>query len=85
VTLVHTNPMDLDDGAFLAKARHICSTKAAYVSRSEAVTLTKRAGLSCTPYACPWCGNYHLTSYDRARAKAFNRRLKRLLRVQTAC
>ena len=82
---VHTNPMDLDDGAFLAKARHICSTKAAYTTRAEANTLVKRAGLLATPYLCPWCNHYHLTSYDRARAKAFNRRLKRLLRVQTAC
>jgi len=77
--------MDLDDGAFLAKARHICSTKAAYTTRAEANTLVKRAGLLATPYLCPWCNHYHLTSYDRARAKAFNRRLKRLLRVQTAC
>lgn len=77
---VHTNPLDLDDDAFLAKAQEMCATKAPYTSRSEAVTFTKRHDYPLTPYACPWCGHWHLTSYDRVRAKAFNRRLKRLLR-----
>lgn len=80
----HIDPFSLDDDSFLAKAQAMCSTKAAYTTRPEAVALAKRRGLAVTPYLCPWCGHWHLTSYDRARAKAFNRRLKRLLRVQVA-
>lgn len=82
-TIEHINPFSLDDTAFLAKAEAMCSTKAAYTTRPEAVALAKRRGIAVTPYLCPWCGHWHLTSYDRARAKAFNRRLKRLLRTET--
>jgi len=81
---VHINPLDLDDETFLAKAQDMCKSKAPYTSRSEAVTLTRRHDYPLTPYACPWCGHWHLTSYDRVRAKAFNRRLKRLLRDPSA-
>lgn len=82
-TIEHINPFSLDDDAFLAKAEAMCSTKAAYSTRPEAVAFSKRRGIAVTPYLCPWCGHWHLTSYDRARAKAFNRRLKRLLRTET--
>ncbi len=81
----HINPLDLDDDAFLAKAEAMCSTKAAFTTRPEAMALAKRRGYTVTPYLCPWCGHWHHTSYDRARAKAFNRRLKRLLRDPAEC
>lgn len=81
-SVLHVDPFSLSDADFLAKAQSMCPTKAAYTTRAEANTTVKRAGLAATPYLCPWCNHYHLTSYDRARAKAFNRRLKRLLRVQ---
>jgi hypothetical protein len=77
---VHINPLDLSDEEFLAKAQEMCAGKAAYATRPEAVTFAKRRDFPVTPYACPWCDHWHLTSYDRVRAKAFNRRLKRLLR-----
>lgn len=83
-SLTHTNPLDLDDAAFLAKAEAMCPTKAAFTSRPEAVTFTKRRGYSGAPYHCPWCGHWHLTTNDRARAKAFSRRLSRALRAQPA-
>jgi hypothetical protein len=77
---VHINPLDLSDEDFLAKAQEMCAAKAAYITRPEAVTFAKRRGYTTTPYACPWCDHWHMTTYDRVRAKAFNRRLKRLLR-----
>lgn len=80
MTTTHTNPLDLDDAAFLAKAEAMCAGKAAYTTRPEAVTFARRHGYAVSAYLCPWCGHWHLTSYDRARAKAFTRRLKRLLR-----
>ena len=84
MSLTHTNPLDLDDSAFLAKAEAMCPTKAAYTTRPEAVTFARRHGYAGTPYHCPWCGYWHITSNDRARAKAFTRRLSRLLRSQAA-
>lgn len=77
---LHTDPLELSDQDFLAKAEEMCAGKALYTTRPEAVTFAKRRGYSVTPYACPWCGHWHHTSYDRARSKAFTRRLKRLLR-----
>jgi hypothetical protein len=76
----HIDPLDLPDDEFLARAEHVCSTKAAYVTRAEAAAFSRRHGYSASAYRCPWCGHWHHTSYDRARAKAFTRRLKRLLR-----
>jgi hypothetical protein len=76
----HIDPLSLPDDAFLTKARHMCSTKAAYATRAEAVTFTKRRHYALSAYLCPWCHHWHLTSYNRARAKAFKRRLSRLLR-----
>lgn len=78
--MIHLNPLSLSDADFLAKAEAMCATKAAYTTRPEAVTFAKRHGFPLSPYRCPWCQHWHLTSYDRARAKAFTRRLKRLLR-----
>ena len=72
--------MELDDATFLEKARAMCGTKAAYTTRPEAVAFARRRGFQAQPYTCPWCGDWHLTSHDRARAKAFTRRLSRLLR-----
>lgn len=69
------------DSDFLARSRHICATKAAYNTRPEAVTFMRRRQYTGTPYACPWCGFWHITTYDRARARAFTRRLKRLMRT----
>ena len=80
----HVNPLELDDDAFLAKAEAMCPTKAAFTSRAEAVTFTKRRGYSGAPYHCPWCGHWHLTTNNRARAKAFTRRLSRALRAEAA-
>lgn len=77
----HTDPLALTDSAFLAKAEQMCSTKAAFTTRSEATAFLKRSGYNQAAYRCPWCNHWHLTSYDRARAKAFNRRLRRLLRT----
>jgi hypothetical protein len=78
---IHINPLDLPDSAFLAKAEQMCASKAAFTTRAEASAFTKRSGYNQAAYRCPWCHNWHLTSYDRARAKAFNRRLRRLLRT----
>lgn len=77
---VHIDPQDLSDDEFLTKAAAMCATKAAYTTRPEAVAFTRRRGYTGAPYRCPWCDHWHLTSYDRARARAFNRRLSRLTR-----
>lgn len=78
----HINPLDLSDADFLQRSAAMCSTKAAYSSRPEAVAFTRRRGYAGTAYSCPWCSHWHITSYDRARAKAYQRRLKRLLRTK---
>jgi len=70
----------LSDAQFLARAKAVCTCKAAYTTRTEAATFVRRRGYTGEPYLCPWCQLWHLTTYDRARAKAFRRRLKRLLR-----
>lgn len=80
MTVTHTDPMSLPDAEFLTRARDMCGTKAAFVTRAEAVATTNRHRYPGTPYRCPWCSSYHITTYDRARAKAFTRRLSRLLR-----
>lgn len=77
-----TDPLSLADSDFLAKARAMCRCKAAFVTRAEAVTLTRRGHFKGTPYLCHWCQNWHLTTYNRARAKAFTKRLSRLLRSE---
>jgi hypothetical protein len=41
----------------------------------------RRRGYTGEPYLCPWCEHWHITTHDRARAKAFRRRLKRLMRT----
>lgn len=74
------DPLALSDADFLASSRSMCPTKAAYTTRREAVTLARRGHYATSPYRCPWCGYWHLTSYDRARSRAFTRRLSRLLR-----
>ena len=76
----HIDPLLLSDEDFLNRAEAMCGTKAAYVNRAEVSAFVRRYGHALHPYKCPWCGLYHTTSYDRARAKAFTRRLKRLLR-----
>lgn len=80
-TTDHINPLDLSDADFLRRSEAMCNTKAAYTTRSEAVAFTRRRGYAEIAYACRWCDYWHLTSYDRARTKAYQRRLKRLLRL----
>lgn len=84
MSVAHVNPLQLDDAAFLAKAEAMCPTKAAYTTRPEAVAFARRRGYAAAPYLCPWCHHWHLTSYDRARAKAFTRRLSRLRRTESS-
>jgi hypothetical protein len=74
-------PQQLSDAAFLDRARSICTTKAAFTTRTEAKTFVRRRGYTGEPYLCPWCEHWHITTHDRARAKAFRRRLKRLMRT----
>lgn len=76
-------PID-SDAAFLARAQAMCPTKAAFTTRAEAVTQIRRAGHPGEPYSCPWCQYWHVTTHDRARAKAFRRRLSRLMRSAAA-
>lgn len=80
-TVHHTDPFALSDDDFLAKAKNMCATKAGYVNRAQATSTTKRFKYPGTPYRCPWCSQYHITTYDRALAKQFTRRLSRLLRL----
>lgn len=74
-------PQTLSDAAFLDRARSICATKAAFTTRSEAKTFVRRRSYTGEPYLCPWCDLWHITTHDRARAKDFRRRLRRLMRT----
>lgn len=77
----HIDPFSLSDADFLTRARQMCATKAGYTSRAQATSTTKRFKYPGTPYLCPWCSQYHITTYDRALAKKFTRRLSRLMRL----
>jgi len=80
----HTDPLTLADEAFLERAHTMCASKVPHLNRQSAIAHLKRGGYAGTPYACPLCGNWHTTTYDRAAAKRFSRRLSRLLRDETA-
>ena len=73
------DPFTLGDDEFVSRARGMCREKAIYVNRVAAKTQQRRHGFNNHIYKCAICGHYHLTSYPKARAKAFNRRLRRLL------
>ena len=75
----HVDPLTLGDEEFLARARSTCAHKAAYTSRAEARTFLRNNGFNGTVYKCPFCDHYHHTTYDRCRAKQFNKRLRQLL------
>ena len=79
-----SDPQLLSDAAFLDRARSICRTKAAFTTRSEAKTFVRRRGYTGDPYLCPWCQLWHITTHDRASARSFTRRLRRLLRDAAA-
>lgn len=79
----HIDPQLLDDAAFLAKSRDICTTKAPYQTKAEASAMVRRFGFLGTPYRCTWCGSWHLTTYDRAAMRRFRRRLRSALRNQS--
>lgn len=76
----HTDPFQLPDDSFLNRARAMCSTKIPHLNRQAAVAHLRRGGYTGTPYHCPFCGDWHVTTYNRAQAKRFARRLSRLLR-----
>lgn len=76
----HIDPLTLPDEQFLERARAMCASKVPHVNRQSATAHLKRGGYSGTPYACPLCGNWHTTTYNKAQAKQFARRLSRLLR-----
>ena len=71
--------MSLGDEEFLARARSTCAHKAAYSTRAEGKTFLRNNGFTGTIYKCPFCDHYHHTTYDRCRAKQFNKRLRGLL------
>ena len=74
------DPLSLTDEQFLRRAQNICATKAAYVTRAEAVTAMKRGSFKGKPYLCPFCGHYHCHTQGGHYARAFTRRLSRIMR-----
>lgn len=58
----------------------MCATKIPHLNRQAAAAHLRRGSYNGTPYHCPICGDWHTTTYDRAQAKRFARRLSRLLR-----
>ena len=77
--MTHTDPMTLGDEAFLSRARHMCESKAAYISRREARTFLSKHDYPGEVYKCALCGHYHHTTYCSRRSKAFAKRLKNCL------
>lgn len=44
---------------------HICpDKKVAYLTKRIALQASKVASIFLTPYKCPYCGSWHLTSHD---------------------
>lgn len=76
----HIDPLSLPDDRFLERARYMCTTKVPHKNRQAASAHLRRGSYTGTPYHCPICGDWHTTTYDRAQAKRFSRRLSRLLR-----
>ena len=77
--MIHIDPMTLGDEEFLSRARGMCREKVHYVNRNEAHTAQRRRGFNNHVYKCSICGYYHVTSYTKCRAKAFQKRLRSLL------
>lgn len=76
----HIDPLQLTDADFIERARAMCATKIPHLNRAAAAAHLRRGSYNGTPYHCPICGDWHTTTYDRAQAKRFARRLSRLLR-----
>jgi hypothetical protein len=76
----HIDPLSLPDNRFRYRARAMCATKIPHLNRQAAAAHLRRGSYNGTPYHCPLCGDWHTTTYDRAQAKRFARRLSRLLR-----
>jgi hypothetical protein len=73
----------MTDDQFLEHVRSICPTKACYSTAAEAKAMMRRQKFQGTPYACPWCQYWHITTFDRVATKRFNRRLRAIASVQT--
>ena len=71
--------MQLGDEDFLTRARSSCTHKAAYSTRAEITTYLRNRDFPGTIYKCPFCNQYHHTTYDRCRSKAFTKRVRRLI------
>ena len=75
-----TDSLLLNDTEFLARARGLCASKAAYVNREQATAMLRRLHYQGNPYKCAICGEWHVTTFDKRRSRQFAKRIRNLLR-----
>jgi len=68
---------DISDAEYLiSRVSGACATKAAYTTRSEVTTYLRQTGFTGTPYACSFCGLWHVTTMPKKAQKLLMRRLR---------
>ena len=53
-----------------------CAAKAAYTTRNEVSTFLRQTGFTGTPYACQFCGLWHVTTMSKKAQKLLMRKIR---------
>lgn len=68
---------DISDAEYLInRVSGACAAKAAYVTRSEVATYLRQTGYTGTPYACQFCGLWHVTTMSKKAQKLLMRKIR---------
>lgn len=68
---------DISDAEYLiSRVSGACAAKAAYSTRSEVATYLRQTGYTGTPYACQFCGLWHVTTMTKKAQKLLMRKIR---------
>lgn len=68
---------EIADAEFLiSRVSGSCAAKAAYVTRGEVSTYLRQGGFPGTPYACQFCGFWHVTTMTKKAQKTLRRKIR---------
>ena len=68
---------DISDAEYLInRVSGSCAAKAAYVTRSEVTTYLRQTGFPGSPYACQFCGLWHVSTMPKKAQKLLLRRIR---------
>lgn len=68
---------DISDAEYLiSRVSGACAAKAAYTTRSEVATYLRQTGFTGTPYACQFCGLWHVTTMSKKAQKLLMRKIR---------